>query len=76
MTPQVTKEQFELYCDMDSSFEICKICNTNVKSLRLDPCGHLMCRECLDHWFESRPAGRPEASCPFCRQPVINENFN
>lgn len=44
---RVTKEQFDLYCDIDSAFETCKICDARAKSIRLEPCGHLLCQECM-----------------------------
>lgn len=28
---KVSKEQYDIYCDMDSTFEMCKICNSNLK---------------------------------------------
>lgn len=66
---QVTKEQYDIYCDIDSTFELCKICNNNLKSVRIDPCGHLLCTPCLQHWMES--SGRKQnTSCPFCRKTV------
>lgn len=67
--PQVTKEQYDLYCDIDTTFELCKICNSNIKSVRIDPCGHLLCTPCLQHWMES--SGRKQSTtCPFCRKAV------
>ena len=65
---QVTKEQFDLYCDIDTTFELCKICDNNVKSIRIDPCGHLLCKQCLSSWMEASRRG--ETKCPFCRNPV------
>jgi len=46
----VTEEQYELYCEMGSSFQLCKICAENNKDIKLEPCGHLMCTFCLVHW--------------------------
>eukprot|EP00047_Mylnosiga_fluctuans_P023553 m.140465 g.140465 ORF g.140465 m.140465 type:complete len:678 (-) comp9627_c0_seq3:1838-3871(-) len=65
---RVTKEQYQLYVDMDSAFEICKICSANPKSVRLEPCGHLLCRKCMEHWFSST------ATCPFCREAVLSHD--
>ncbi|CAH2319014.1 E3 ubiquitin- ligase CBL [Pelobates cultripes] len=59
---QVTQEQWELYSDMDSTFEMCKICADNEKNVRLQPCGHLMCDQCLSAWQKS-----DGLTCPFCR---------
>lgn len=61
MTIQVTQEQWELYSDMDSTFEQCKICADNEKNMRIEPCGHLLCDKCLTSWQKN------ENTCPFCR---------
>ncbi|GFR62010.1 E3 ubiquitin-protein ligase CBL [Elysia marginata] len=59
---QVTMEQYELYCEMGSTFQQCKICAENDKDIRLEPCGHLLCTPCLTQWQDS-----DGQSCPFCR---------
>ncbi|TKR72778.1 hypothetical protein L596_020180 [Steinernema carpocapsae] len=59
----VTPEQYQIYCEMGSTFEVCKICDENNKNVKLEPCGHLLCRPCLNSWQES-DNGR---TCPFCR---------
>nr|XP_020859434.1 E3 ubiquitin-protein ligase CBL-C isoform X2 [Phascolarctos cinereus] len=59
---EVSQEQFQLYCTMNSTFELCKICTERDKDTRLTPCGHLMCYPCLDGWQKS-----PDHTCPFCR---------
>ncbi|XP_066575429.1 E3 ubiquitin-protein ligase CBL-C [Amia ocellicauda] len=59
---QVTEEQYALYCDMGSSFQLCKICTERDKSVRLQPCAHLLCLPCLHAWQKS-----DGHSCPFCR---------
>lgn len=46
----VSEEQYELYCEMGSSFQLCKICAENNKDIKLEPCGHLMCTFCLVQW--------------------------
>ena len=46
----VTQEQYELYCEMGSTFQLCKICAENDKDIRLEPCGHLLCTPCLTSW--------------------------
>ncbi|XP_018655197.1 putative cbl [Schistosoma mansoni] len=60
---QVTKEQYQLYCEMGSTFELCKICDENNKDTRLEPCGHLICKNCL---FNCQSTGNG-LTCPFCR---------
>eukprot|EP00039_Didymoeca_costata_P018849 m.335246 g.335246 ORF g.335246 m.335246 type:complete len:498 (-) comp17548_c0_seq1:101-1594(-) len=69
---QVTKEQYDIYCDMESAFEICKICDADIKSVRIDPCGHLLCKKCLAHWMEQGRGSRGQASCPFCREQILS----
>lgn len=59
----VSLEEHEAYCRIDSSFEICKICEQNNKNVKLEPCGHLLCNFCLTKWQKSFRC----QSCPFCR---------
>ncbi|KAF6719218.1 E3 ubiquitin-protein ligase CBL-B [Oryzias melastigma] len=47
---KVTQEQYELYCEMGSTFQLCKICAENDKDIKIEPCGHLMCTLCLTAW--------------------------
>ncbi|XP_061530274.1 E3 ubiquitin-protein ligase CBL-C isoform X5 [Phycodurus eques] len=62
----VTREQYELYCDPGTSFQLCKICTEKDKDTRIEPCGHLMCRRCLDNWLQ-KSAGH---TCPYCRSDI------
>ncbi|CAG0918214.1 unnamed protein product [Notodromas monacha] len=62
---RVTQEQYELYCEMGSTFQLCKICAENNKDIRIEPCGHLLCTPCLSSWQESEGQG-----CPFCRAEI------
>ncbi|CAG0900096.1 unnamed protein product [Darwinula stevensoni] len=62
---RVTQEQYELYCEMGSTFQLCKICAENDKDIRIEPCGHLLCTPCLTSWQESEGQG-----CPFCRAEI------
>ncbi|XP_061453392.1 E3 ubiquitin-protein ligase CBL-C [Rhineura floridana] len=62
---QVSQEQFELYCQVGSTFQLCKICAENDKDVRIQPCGHLLCRGCLDTWQLSETH-----TCPFCRRKI------
>ncbi|XP_061676112.1 E3 ubiquitin-protein ligase CBL-C isoform X2 [Syngnathoides biaculeatus] len=59
---KVTREQYKLYCDASTSFQLCKICTEKDKDTRIEPCGHLMCRRCLDNWLNSA-----DHTCPYCR---------
>lgn len=45
-----SQEQYELYCEMGSTFQLCKICAENDKDVKIEPCGHLMCTSCLTAW--------------------------
>ncbi|KAL0993749.1 hypothetical protein UPYG_G00113120 [Umbra pygmaea] len=74
---KVTQEQYELYCEMGSTFQLCKICAENDKDVKIEPCGHLMCTSCLTAWQESDGQG-----CPFCRceikgtEPIVVDPFD
>uniref|UniRef100_A0A7N8YIN7 E3 ubiquitin-protein ligase CBL n=1 Tax=Mastacembelus armatus TaxID=205130 RepID=A0A7N8YIN7_9TELE len=74
---KVTQEQYEVYCEMGSTFQLCKICAENDKDVKIEPCGHLMCTSCLTAWQESDGQG-----CPFCRceikgtEPIIVDPFD
>ncbi|KAJ8289815.1 hypothetical protein GJAV_G00005640 [Gymnothorax javanicus] len=59
---KVTEEQYELYCEMGSTFQLCKICTERDKDTRIQPCGHLLCRPCLSSWQKS-----DGHTCPYCR---------
>lgn len=82
---QVTQEQYELYCEMGSTFQLCKICAENDKDVRIEPCGHLLCTPCLASWqvnanlpsnalFLHFNCGNQQESegqgCPFCRAEI------
>ncbi|KAK2532786.1 Cbl [Columba guinea] len=62
------KEQYELYCEMGSTFQLCKICAENDKDVKIEPCGHLMCTSCLTAWQVERPPSpfsvAPQATLP------------
>uniref|UniRef100_A0A0A9XHZ0 E3 ubiquitin-protein ligase CBL n=1 Tax=Lygus hesperus TaxID=30085 RepID=A0A0A9XHZ0_LYGHE len=62
---KVTQEQYELYCEMGSTFQLCKICAEADKDVRIEPCGHLLCTPCLTSWQDSEGQG-----CPFCRAEI------
>ncbi|KAJ8287701.1 hypothetical protein COCON_G00003600 [Conger conger] len=73
---KVTEEQYELYCEMGSTFQLCKICTERDKDTRIQPCGHLLCRPCLTGWQKS-----DGHTCPYCRcdirgtEPIVIEPF-
>ncbi|CAF0919005.1 unnamed protein product [Didymodactylos carnosus] len=64
----VSEEQYAIYCDMETSFELCKICNVNNKDSKIQPCGHLLCKECLQAWQNSM--SKMNLTCPFCRAEI------
>lgn len=74
---QCSREQYEMYCDIGTSFQVCKICSENNKDRKLEPCGHLICSTCLDNWQELHA----QPSCPFCRceiktfEPIVISPF-
>lgn len=74
----VTQEQYEQYRKMGSTFQLCKICAENDKDIRLDPCGHLLCIQCLTAW----QIDADDHGCPFCRaeikgtEQIIVDAFN
>jgi len=59
---RVTQEQYELYCEMGSTFQLCKICAENDKDIRIEPCGHLLCTPCLTSWQVSHSLTHPAAA--------------
>lgn len=62
----MSQEQYEVYCEMGSTFQLCKICAENDKDIRIEPCGHLLCTPCLTSWQESGDG----QGCPFCRAEI------
>ncbi|XP_051575963.1 E3 ubiquitin-protein ligase CBL-C isoform X1 [Myxocyprinus asiaticus] len=59
---KVTEEQYEMYCEIGSTFQLCKICTERDKDTRIQPCGHLLCQPCLTGWQKS-----DGHTCPYCR---------
>lgn len=78
---KVTQEQYELYCEMGSTFQLCKICAENDKDIKIEPCGHLLCTPCLTQW-QVRKQDSEGQGCPFCRceikgtEPVVVDPFD
>eukprot|EP00116_Pleurobrachia_bachei_P011989 sb/3472251/ len=64
---QVTEEEYEIYTSMGTTMQQCKICQENDKDVKLQPCNHLMCSECLERCLEQ---WSNSMTCPFCRGPV------
>ena len=55
---QISREQHDMYFDIGSSFQLCKICSENNKDRKLEPCGHLICSSCLESWQELQTTPR------------------
>jgi len=68
---QVTEEQYELYCEMGSTFQLCKICAENDKDIRLEPCGHLLCTPCLTRWQVSLPISSFDTANPWSTSYIL-----
>ena len=62
---RVTQEQYDIYCEIGTTFQLCKICAERNKDVKLEPCGHLMCQECLHSWVDCGGT-----KCPFCREDI------
>ena len=62
---RVTQEQYDIYCEIGTTFQLCKICAERCKDVKLEPCGHLMCQECLHSWVDCGGT-----KCPFCREDI------
>ncbi|XP_015260971.1 PREDICTED: E3 ubiquitin-protein ligase CBL [Gekko japonicus] len=83
-TPQdhikVTQEQYELYCEMGSTFQLCKICAENDKDVKIEPCGHLMCTSCLTAWqaqgYKLSGAAVPGLFGPAGTEPIVVDPFD
>uniref|UniRef100_A0A8C8VHD4 E3 ubiquitin-protein ligase CBL n=1 Tax=Pelusios castaneus TaxID=367368 RepID=A0A8C8VHD4_9SAUR len=62
---EVSLDQAQLYSQMGSTFQLCKICTENDKDVRIQPCGHLLCGACLNAWQRAQAQ-----TCPFCRHEI------
>lgn len=62
---EINEEEYQIYCEMGSSFQLCKICIENEKDTRIEPCNHLICSDCLSQWQSKDASVAP--TCPFCR---------
>ena len=51
-----------------STTPIFQICQENDKDVKLQPCAHLLCSECLFQWQEHDKSS--SLTCPFCRAQV------
>ncbi|XP_025113702.1 E3 ubiquitin-protein ligase TRIM33-like isoform X2 [Pomacea canaliculata] len=48
----------------------CAVCTNNFTTPKILPCGHLLCRECVISWMDSKR----DAGCPLCRCPIVEQS--
>ncbi|PVD22042.1 hypothetical protein C0Q70_17845 [Pomacea canaliculata] len=48
----------------------CAVCTNDFTTPKILPCGHLLCRECVISWMDSKP----DAGCPLCRCPIVKQS--
>ncbi|PVD36815.1 hypothetical protein C0Q70_03805 [Pomacea canaliculata] len=50
----------------------CAVCTNDFTTPKLLPCGHLLCRQCVISWMDSKS----EAACPLCTCPIVQHQGN
>ncbi|PVD22044.1 hypothetical protein C0Q70_17847 [Pomacea canaliculata] len=48
----------------------CAVCTNDFTKPKILPCGHLLCRQCVISWMDSKP----DAGCPLCRCPIVEQS--
>ncbi|PVD22018.1 hypothetical protein C0Q70_17821 [Pomacea canaliculata] len=48
----------------------CAVCTNDFTTPKILPCGHLLCRQCVISWKDSKP----DAGCPLCRCPIVEQS--
>ncbi|XP_025113698.1 tripartite motif-containing protein 45-like isoform X2 [Pomacea canaliculata] len=48
----------------------CALCTEEFATPKILPCGHLLCRQCIISWMDSKP----DAGCPLCRCPIVEQS--
>ncbi|PVD22033.1 hypothetical protein C0Q70_17836 [Pomacea canaliculata] len=48
----------------------CAVCTNDFTTPKILPCGHLLCRECVISWMDSKR----DAGCPLCRCPIVEQS--
>ncbi|PVD22031.1 hypothetical protein C0Q70_17834 [Pomacea canaliculata] len=48
----------------------CAVCTNDFTIPKILPCGHLLCRECVISWMDSKH----NAGCPLCRCPILEQS--
>ena len=62
---EVPEESVQIYFDMGTTFNLCKVCLDRDKDIRIEPCNHLVCADCVAKW--KMKDNSPTPTCPFCR---------
>ncbi|PVD21772.1 hypothetical protein C0Q70_17573 [Pomacea canaliculata] len=47
----------------------CAVCTNDFTTPKILPCGHLLCRQCVISWLDSKS----DAGCPLCRYPIAEK---
>ncbi|PVD36812.1 hypothetical protein C0Q70_03802 [Pomacea canaliculata] len=50
----------------------CPVCMNDFTTPKILPCGHLLCRECVISWMDSKS----DAGCPLCTCPIVEHQGN
>ncbi|PVD22019.1 hypothetical protein C0Q70_17822 [Pomacea canaliculata] len=72
------EQQWTQICDLRNSATImaqshereCAVCTNDFTTPKILPCGHLLCRQCVISWKDSKP----DAGCPLCRCPIVEQS--
>lgn len=62
---EVPEESVQIYFDMGTTFNLCKVCLDRDKDIRIEPCNHLVCADCVAKW--KMKDNSPTPTCPFCK---------
>ncbi|XP_025114388.1 transcription intermediary factor 1-alpha-like isoform X2 [Pomacea canaliculata] len=50
----------------------CAVCTNDFTTPKILPCGHLLCRQCVISWMDSKS----DAGCPLCTCPIVEHQGN
>ncbi|PVD36800.1 hypothetical protein C0Q70_03790 [Pomacea canaliculata] len=50
----------------------CAVCTHDFTTPKILPCGHLLCRQCVISWMDSKS----DAGCPLCTCPIVENQGN
>ncbi|PVD22023.1 hypothetical protein C0Q70_17826 [Pomacea canaliculata] len=50
----------------------CAVCTNDFTTPKILPCGHLLCRECVITWMDTKS----DAGCPLCTCPIVEHQGN